>query len=272
MNILFRALILGLICQASVSASTVTPIKDNAKLEQTWREFLTSNTQPNARVTFPYEKCFKQASNKHNVPVALLLAVARGESDFNSRAISKANAYGVMQIQWPGTAKDVGITRKADLFKPCINIHGGAKYLRWLLDRYDQNTYLAVAAYNYGPGRIKKTDSHRTIPKGAKWYARYIHQHLQHVASSQPGNQQALPRRNTTKIQYAQEQKIDILIFHRVYRAEAFVEYLRRQQPGLNLAWFRKPLGEFHVVLQYQSEKEKRKGLKWLKGLGFNLS
>jgi len=272
MKMMFRCLLMGLLCQAQVFAATATPIKDNAKLEQAWRQFLSSGTQPNAGVTFPYQACFKQASIKHKVPVALLLAVARGESDFNARAVSKANAYGVMQIQWPGTAKDVGITRKADLFKPCINIQGGAKYLRWLLDRYDQNTYLAVAAYNYGPGRIKKTDSHRTIPTGAKWYARYIHQHLQHVAGGKLGTSKTRVASATApKIRYEQEQKIDILIFHRVYRAEAFVDYLRAKQPSLDLAWFRKPLGEFHVVLQYKTAKEKRQGVKLLKALGFNL-
>ncbi|MBT5231522.1 MAG: lytic transglycosylase domain-containing protein [Methylococcales bacterium] len=235
----------------------------SANVESELKAALKNDHQPSTQIDFPHQACFEKAAATHKISTAMLLAVARGESDFNSKAISKANAYGLMQIQWPGTAKDLGIMRKADLFKPCVNINGGAKYLRYLLDRYKQNPYLALAAYNYGPGRIKKTDSHSSIPKGAKWYAGYINQHLSYVVRED----NSIPKHN-----YATEQKIDILVFKQVYRAEAFVAYLKKSNPKINLAWFKKPFGEFHVVLQYSSKAEKRKGIKQLSKLGFNLS
>ncbi|MCH8136086.1 MAG: transglycosylase SLT domain-containing protein, partial [Proteobacteria bacterium] len=65
---------------------------------------------------FPYSTCFSVAALEHDLPETLLLAVARGESDFEATARSRANAHGVMQILWPGTAKHLGIHRLSELY------------------------------------------------------------------------------------------------------------------------------------------------------------
>ncbi len=147
-----------------------------------WRQYLENDTNLKSSYQFPHASCFRAAASAHDVPETLLLAVARGESDFQATARSRANAHGVMQILWPGTANDLGIHRLAELYDPCTNIDAGTRYLRELLTRYDGNVHLALAAYNYGPGRIAKNGY--GVPSGAVWYSGYIYRHLDYVLGS----------------------------------------------------------------------------------------
>ena len=144
-----------------------------------WRSFeeVKESIKPQGR--YPFENCFEQTAQRYNLPLPLLLAVARGESNFNPNAVSTKDCLGIMQIRWPGTAHDLGITRRADLFDPCINIDAGGRYLAWLLEKFSGDPYLAVAAYNYGPNAV----SSRRVPRGAQWYAAYIHGHLRRLSS-----------------------------------------------------------------------------------------
>lgn len=98
------------------------------------------------------ERIFEDASKQYQVPVALLKAVAKAESDFNPNAVSKAGAQGVMQLM-PATARELGVT---DSFDPRQNIMGGAKYLSQMLKKYDGNAKLALAAYNAGSNNVDK--------------------------------------------------------------------------------------------------------------------
>jgi soluble lytic murein transglycosylase-like protein len=83
---------------------------------------------------------------------ALVRAVIQAESAWNVRAVSAKGALGLMQLM-PATATDLGVI---DPFNPEQNIRGGVKYLRFLLDRYDGNFELALAAYNAGPGAVDR--------------------------------------------------------------------------------------------------------------------
>jgi hypothetical protein len=98
------------------------------------------------------DEIFKEASEKYNVPVSLLKAVAKAESNFNPDATSPCGAMGIMQLM-PGTAAGLGVT---DPYDPVQNIMGGAKYLRQMLDKFDGDMKLAIAAYNAGPGAVSK--------------------------------------------------------------------------------------------------------------------
>lgn len=99
-----------------------------------------------------YDLIFKRAGDRYNVPVNLLKSVAKAESGFNAKAVSWAGAQGVMQLM-PGTARGLGVS---DPFDPEQNIMGGAKYLRQMLDKFDGNVELSLAAYNAGPGNVIK--------------------------------------------------------------------------------------------------------------------
>lgn len=98
------------------------------------------------------DELFEAAAQKYQVPVNLLKAVGKAESNFNPDTISHAGAQGVMQLM-PQTAKSLGVV---DAFDPEQNIMGGAKYLSQMLDRYDGDVKLALAAYNAGSGNVAK--------------------------------------------------------------------------------------------------------------------
>lgn len=95
---------------------------------------------------------FNEASNEYGVNVNLLKAVAKAESDFDTEAVSYCGAQGIMQLM-PTTAESLGVE---DPFDARQNITGGAKMLAYLLDDYNGNVTLALAAYNAGSGSVSK--------------------------------------------------------------------------------------------------------------------
>lgn len=99
-----------------------------------------------------YDKLITQAAGKFNLDAALLKAVIKAESNFNHKAVSRAGAKGLMQLM-PQTASALNVD---DVFHPGDNIEGGARYLRYLLNLYNGNLTLALAAYNAGEGAVAK--------------------------------------------------------------------------------------------------------------------
>ncbi len=109
------------------------------------------------------------ACAKYNIEPRLVMALIQQESGFNQNAISKAGAQGLMQLM-PATAKALGVT---NAFNPQENIEGGVRYLKGLLDRFNGNKILALAAYNAGPNAVTK---HNGVPpyKETQNYVRNI--------------------------------------------------------------------------------------------------
>jgi len=105
-----------------------------------------------------YAGSIDRAARRYDVDSGLIRAVILTESCFNPRAVSRVGAKGLMQLM-PATARMLGVR---DVFDPEQNIDGGVRYLRMMLDEFDQDTTLALAAYNAGPQAVKKYG--RNIP------------------------------------------------------------------------------------------------------------
>jgi soluble lytic murein transglycosylase-like protein len=102
-----------------------------------------------------FEPLIQQHASQQGVRADLVRAVIQVESAFNPKAVSPKGAMGLMQLM-PATAKQFGVV---DPFNPAENIRAGVTYLRQLLDKYDNNVQLALAAYNAGPAAVDRYGS-----------------------------------------------------------------------------------------------------------------
>ena len=122
----------------------------------------------------PYADLIGRVSVRHEVDPALLTAMAQVESAFDPLAVSPKGAGGLLQLM-PDTASRFGV---ADVVDAAQNVDGGARYLNWLLQRYEGRTDLALAGFNAGEGAV---DRHSGIPPYRET-RRYVRQVLEGVA------------------------------------------------------------------------------------------
>jgi len=123
--------------QSFQTAKSMTQNYDSAKMD--------------ARIS-TYRPFINKYAEQYNIDPNLVMAVIRTESCFDRKAVSRVGARGLMQLM-PATAKSLGVK---DSFDAEQNIKGGTKYLRQMLDQFDQDQTLALAAYNAGPGAVSK--------------------------------------------------------------------------------------------------------------------
>jgi len=252
------AALIAILASVSVQAltSSDSPMKAS-DLERAWRLFSEKASQSEVTTAFPYGRCFKTAAQAHGLPEILLLAVARGESAFDPLARSSANAYGLMQILWPGTARHLGIESREQLLKPCTNVDAGARYLRELLNRYGGNLHRALGAYNYGPGRVPVSGG--VLPAGAVRYSGYIKRHLDSMLASSSGSGDG---------RTGSGGKLLLIRFKRSYRAAAFVDTFRPMMRGVRLDWHHGSDGWYDVLMVYDNPAQMASGKRRLAQLG----
>jgi soluble lytic murein transglycosylase-like protein len=98
------------------------------------------------------EKSIRKAARKYKLSPSLIRGVIKAESNFQVSAVSHAGAQGLMQLM-PATARELGVKNPFDIDQ---NIDGGSRYLRKMLDNFKGDIKLALAAYNAGPGTVRK--------------------------------------------------------------------------------------------------------------------
>lgn len=121
----------------------------------------------------PYDHLIRDACRKHSIDPALVKAVILAESGFDPWAVSPKGAMGLMQLS-PIVTRALGIK---DPFNPQLNINGGVRYLKDLLDTFNGDRELALAAYNAGPSQVYR---HNGVPpfKDTKKYLSQVFRYI----------------------------------------------------------------------------------------------
>ena len=127
-------------------------VKPDADFQKILDSSISNNGQPTEASRAEIENLINKYAEKNGLDSDFVKAVINQESGFNPNATSRCGAMGLMQLM-PSTAEGLGVTNAYDAEQ---NIMGGTKYLKGLMDRFDNNKSLALAAYNAGPNAVKK--------------------------------------------------------------------------------------------------------------------
>lgn len=145
-------------------------IKDSVKRKS---DVSTKNDYSSYYSSNDFNDIIEEAASAHEISSSLIKAVIKVESNFNPNAVSPKGAKGLMQIM-PGTMRDLNIDNP---FNPYENVMGGAKYIRDLLRRFNNELTLALAAYNAGPGAVEKYNNIPPFDETIGYVQKVLHFH-----------------------------------------------------------------------------------------------
>jgi hypothetical protein len=140
----------GVICytDAPLGKKNQKVISEKSKLQPAEK----SKPEKKLVLNTEYNSYVQKSAQKYEIEAELIHAVIRTESNGNCRAVSKKGAMGLMQLM-PGTASDMNV---GNPFSPEENIDGGTRYLKYLIEKFNGNVTLALAAYNSGPKTVER--------------------------------------------------------------------------------------------------------------------
>ncbi|PIE64620.1 MAG: lytic transglycosylase [Desulfobacterales bacterium] len=132
---------------------------------------ITADNRKKNRNQNAYDSTINHFGDRYRVDPDLIKAVIRTESGFDCYAVSSKGAQGLMQLM-PETAQELHVVNP---FDPRQNIEGGTRYLRYLLDTFNENINLTLAAYHAGPTRVKQIQNIPQIPETVTYVKRVLH-------------------------------------------------------------------------------------------------
>jgi len=153
---LVLSIILSLILMPSNQAQNLNGVREPVSTQPFFMEpFRPEALSSSLELRRQFEGIVRSASYRYDVDPYLVLGMIKVESNFNAYAVSHKGAKGLMQLM-PGTAR---LHKVDNVYDPVQNIYGGVRHFRLLLDRFDGNVQLALAAYNAGAGAVAKYNS-----------------------------------------------------------------------------------------------------------------
>lgn len=156
--------------RATAAVETPTPLEEPAPAALSAAPPVSAAEEETEGASAPFHSLIHKAAVRHQVDAALVKAIIKAESGYNPQAVSNKGARGLMQLM-PRTAKAMGLEK--DLFDPEGNIETGVKYFKKLLDCFDGDVPLALAAYNAGIGRVRHYGGIPPI-KATKYYVEKV--------------------------------------------------------------------------------------------------
>jgi soluble lytic murein transglycosylase-like protein len=138
---------------------------------QSWPDVRVGGRSHFSKSSAAYDHHIRQSASLYNVDPRLIKAIIKAESGFDCNARSQMGAQGLMQLM-PDTARDLHVSNP---FDPRANIDGGTRYFRTMLDTFNGDIPLSLAAYNAGPNLVKRTNRMPQIPETMEYVRRVLH-------------------------------------------------------------------------------------------------